>query len=76
MVSQKSSVLSVAFVYNSLNGGIDQGLLLTDGLQFIHNAGAVPEDEMPYHDWDYLSKPGYRLQQMAQNYRLPEYVTL
>lgn len=48
---------SPAFVYNSLNGGVDGGLYPSDAYNFLVSTGDTTLSKMPYNQYDYTTKP-------------------
>jgi hypothetical protein len=50
-------VFSPAFLYNSLDGGVDKGLLWVDVAKFMLNDGAIPWDKLPYSQFVFTPVP-------------------
>jgi hypothetical protein len=69
-------VFSPAFLYNSLNGGQDNGTNILDMLEFVKTVGAVPWNYMPYVDGQYNVTPPDSLKQIAANYRIKDYARI
>lgn len=64
-----SNTYSPAFIYNSLNGGEDNGLYLDDAFNFVQNFGACKMSYMPYDQDDYNTLPSERAMSNALNYK-------
>lgn len=62
-------LFSPAFLYNSLNGGKDEGVDLADVLEFISNHGTVPLSVMPYNEADFRTQPTEVAKEIALNFR-------
>jgi hypothetical protein len=69
-------VMSPAYVYNSLNGGEDRGLMFEPLIDFIQTKGNVPEREMPYNPRDFLTRPPPRLYAIGPELRVPRVMIL
>lgn len=53
----QSKIMSPAFIYNLLNGGVDNGLYYGGVTSLISNIGCCTYDKMPYNVSDYISWP-------------------
>ena len=67
---KKGYLCSPAFVYNSLNRGVDKGIELVDGLELLKKHGCPNEKYMPYNAADPAYKPSSRARRDAGNYRI------
>jgi C1A family cysteine protease/fibronectin type 3 domain-containing protein len=67
------TVFSPAFVYNQINNGKDSGATLYEALSFLVLKGAVPWENMPYDQKDYLKKPSPELSSIAIKYQAKEF---
>ena len=56
-----ATVFSPAYIYNSINGGVDQGLDMTAASRFIVQNGAVPWVSFPWSATDYRTQPSAEL---------------
>lgn len=54
----KATTFSPAWIYNQINGGQDQGSLISEALQLIVSKGAATWQTMPYDDGNYRLQPG------------------
>ncbi len=52
-----SHLYSPAYIYNQINGGMDNGSKIDDALQLIVTQGAASLATTPYNQSDYLSQP-------------------
>jgi C1A family cysteine protease len=64
---------SPAFVYNQLNGGKDDGLVITSALGLLQNTGAATLADMPYVEGQYTTQPSAAAISDAANYKLSTY---
>ncbi|MDY6796939.1 MAG: IPT/TIG domain-containing protein [Actinomycetota bacterium] len=62
---------SPSFVYNQVNGGVDQGSNFPDTFQLLQNEGCTDIAQMPYDQGDYTTKPDSVQLQAAKPYRIP-----
>ncbi|MCR9142490.1 MAG: C39 family peptidase [bacterium] len=66
-------VFSPAFIYNQINGGRDDGSVISDALALIVRQGAAPWSAMPYNVNDYRRKPTAAAKRAAANYKAQSY---
>ena len=59
-----------AFIYNSLNKGLDRGIEIVNALQFLKDYGCANEKYAPYRTHDFAFKPNSRSLKDAANYRI------
>lgn len=64
-----SRLFSPAYVYNQLNGGVDQGLTVDEALDLIIKQGAATLATMPYSDRDFLSQPSQAARNEASKFK-------
>ncbi len=69
----KETIFSPAWIYNQLNGGVDQGCYPMDALELVVQKGAATWDMMPYDDKDYRSQPSSDIIQKAALFKAKEY---
>ncbi|MDO8519480.1 MAG: C1 family peptidase [Deltaproteobacteria bacterium] len=62
-------LFSPSFIYNQLNGGKDEGIDLTEALDFIGREGVVPLNVMPYREGDFKSQPSEAARKLALDFR-------
>ena len=60
---------SPAYVYNQINGGQDNGSLISDALDLVVNQGVATLARMPYSDKDFLTQPSNAARQEAGQYK-------
>ncbi|MBN8215474.1 MAG: C1 family peptidase [Spirochaetes bacterium] len=75
-VSVKAHQFSPAWVYNQVNGGEDQGALISDALTLIVKKGADTLDRFPYSDHDFKTKPDAPSFSRAGRYRASRWATV
>ena len=62
---------SPSFMYNQINGGVDEGSSFYDALSLLQNTGDVDIAEMPYNQDDYTLQPTAAQREAAKPYRIP-----
>ena len=73
-----ATVFSPSFMYNQLNGGVDQGLNMTTAARFLVRTGGVPWATFPWVGSDYLTQPSAsviaqgRANAVARFYLIPD----
>ncbi len=60
---------SPAFLYNSINGGKDQGSQIGKAFEVMRDRGLASLAEMPYDQKDFLAKPGEAALNKANRYK-------
>ncbi len=69
-----SNIFSPAFIYNQINGGRDNGSLISDAMRVVVETGAAPWASMPYDPNDYLRRPPQSAINIASNYKAKEFL--
>lgn len=64
---------SPAFVYNQINGGRDDGSVVTDALSLLQTKGAATLADMPYVAGSYTTRPSTAAFTDAVKYKLASY---
>jgi len=62
---------SPSFVYNQINGGVDNGATFSAAFTLLQNKGDVDIAEMPYNANDYRKQPTAAQLEAAKPYRIP-----
>jgi len=62
-------IISPAFIYNLLNGGVDEGLNFEEPIQLVCSVGAASWQKMPYNDQDCTTWPSEAAWTQAAYYR-------
>lgn len=70
---QGEHIFSPAFTYNQINGGRDNGSVISDALRLLVNKGAVPWKVMPYSQNDYTTQPTSSMKRKAMGFRAKSY---
>lgn len=60
---------SPAYLYNSINGGKDQGSQIGKAFELVRDRGVASLAEMPYDVTDFLTKPGEAALSKANRYK-------
>lgn len=74
--SSKSTLFSPSWIYNQINGGVDQGSLPSDALQLIVDSGAATLSTMPYNDVDFSTQPGTDARSEAGYYKAASFAAV
>ncbi len=61
---------SPSFMYNQINGGVDQGSSFYDAFSLLENTGDVDIAEMPYNQYNWTAQPTASQLQAAAPYRI------
>ncbi|MBE8432159.1 C1 family peptidase, partial [Leptospira interrogans serovar Pomona] len=69
-----SKIFSPAFIYNQINGGRDNGSLISDAMRVIVEMGAAPWETMPYNSADYRTRPSQAAIDAASKYKAKEFL--
>jgi hypothetical protein len=64
---------SPSFMYNQINGGVDDGASFYDAFSLLETKGDVDIAEMPYDQNDYTTQPTTAQLEAAKPYRIPAY---
>ncbi|TGL31449.1 cysteine protease [Leptospira koniambonensis] len=71
-----SNIFSPAFIYNQINGGRDNGSLISDAMRIVVEKGAAPWSSMPYNERDYLARPPQDAFNAASSYKAKEFLRI
>ncbi|GBF40535.1 C1 family peptidase [Leptospira johnsonii] len=71
-----SNIFSPAFIYNQINGGRDNGSLISDAMRIVVEKGAAPWSSMPYNERDYLARPPQDALNAASSYKAKEFLRI
>ena len=66
-------IFSPSYIYNQINGGIDGGSYITDGLELLKNQGVCSVYDMPYDFDDCFKQPDQKQMELAQRYKIKSY---
>ncbi|MCG7984054.1 MAG: C1 family peptidase [Candidatus Thiodiazotropha lotti] len=69
----EATVFSPAWIYNQINGGVDQGSRIDEALQLIIDRGAATWGNMPYDNTNFTRQPSQQAIAQAANYKAREY---
>ncbi|TGK33826.1 cysteine protease [Leptospira gomenensis] len=69
-----TKIFSPAFIYNQINGGRDNGSLISDAMRVMVEMGAAPWDAMPYNAADYRTRPSQSAIAAASKYKAKEFL--
>lgn len=70
------TICSPAFIYNSLNGGKDNGLHMLDAFNLLKNEGCLPLSIMPYKAYDYTTKPPEGYDDIKEQFKIEDFTRL
>ncbi|TGL58816.1 C1 family peptidase [Leptospira sarikeiensis] len=71
-----SNIFSPAFIYNQINGGRDNGSLISDAMRLVVETGAAPWSTMPYDERNYLARPSQAAFSAASSYKAKEFLRI
>ncbi|XDD60051.1 C1 family peptidase [Leptospira sp. WS58.C1] len=71
-----SNIFSPSFIYNQINGGRDNGSLISDAMRLVVEKGAAPWSSMPYNERDYLRRPSQDAFNAASAYKAKEFLRI
>lgn len=66
-------IFSPSYIYNQINGGVDSGACIVDGLELLKNQGVCSVYDMSYDFKDYLKQPGQKQIELAPKYKIKDY---
>jgi hypothetical protein len=69
-------IFSPAYIYNQINGGVDQGSLPHEALELVVNQGVSTWSMMPYSDQNHSTQPTPLAVQQADNFRAIRWATV
>ncbi|WP_016752409.1 C1 family peptidase [Leptospira kirschneri] len=69
-----SKIFSPAFIYNQINGGRDNGSLISDAMKVMVEMGAATWETMPYNPADYRTRPSQAAIEAASKYKAKEFL--
>ncbi|WP_286912531.1 C1 family peptidase [Flavobacterium sp. UBA4197] len=70
------NLFSPSFVYNQINGGVDNGSSYINALNLLKDQGVCTWNSMPYSDNDFRSVPTQMAKQQAVNFKIERYFRL
>jgi C1A family cysteine protease len=62
-------IFSPAYIWNQLNGGINQGTTVKEGLDLLVSQGCSTLDKMPYSDTDFTQTPSQSARDQAARFK-------
>jgi C1A family cysteine protease len=68
-----SHIFSPGFIYNQINGGVDDGSTLNDAGNLLKTEGAATLKDFPYVSGDYLTQPSSAVKQAAYPHRIRDW---
>ena len=68
-VSYQGKIISPSFIYNLINGGVDDGSTFVDAINLVRGIGACSWEKMPYNPTNYTSWPSEDAWREASLYR-------
>jgi hypothetical protein len=63
---------SPSFVYNQINGGVDEGSYISDALYLLETKGDVDIAEFPYNQYNWTAQPSSAEFEAAKPYRIAD----
>jgi hypothetical protein len=71
--NSRSQTFSPAYVYNQINGGVDQGSRICDALDLVLTKGIASLESFPYSHDDFTRKPGPSVIDEAKEYAIASF---
>lgn len=71
-----SHLFSPAYIYNQINGGVDEGAYIPDALELMKTSGCATLSLMPYNEDNYTRQPPSAAHNEAKNYKAKSYMSL
>jgi len=71
-----SNKFSPSYVYNQINGGVDNGSKISDAMELIKTKGVCTLDVMPYTENDYKTIPNEAQHSQAAKYKSKTWATV
>ena len=62
---------SPSYIYNQINGGVDNGSRIPDAMNLLAVQGCVDIAEFPYSQYDWTTQPDASQIEAAKQYRIP-----
>ncbi|MBN2531909.1 MAG: hypothetical protein JXB88_03400 [Spirochaetales bacterium] len=75
-LNNDSHLFSPAYIYNQINGGIDQGAYIPDALELMKTKGCATLASMPYREDNYTKQPQSVAHNEAKNFRAKSYMSV
>lgn len=75
-INLNSNQFSPSWVYNQINGGVDQGSTMGAGLNLLVNKGCDTLNNFPYNPYNYTQQPGSDSYTRALQYKSSTWNTL
>ncbi|MBN2168167.1 MAG: C1 family peptidase [Actinobacteria bacterium] len=69
-LTSTANQFSPSFVYNQINGGVDNGSSFYDAFTLMQNTGDISLQQMPYNEADWITQPTAGQLAAAQQYRI------
>ncbi|MFT5871815.1 MAG: flagellar hook assembly protein FlgD [Clostridium sp.] len=69
-------IFSPSFLYNQINGGVDEGATLVDAGDLLKNEGAATLYDFPYVAKDYLTQPSSEVIQKSEPNKIRDWYVL
>ncbi|MGK0467392.1 FlgD immunoglobulin-like domain containing protein [Clostridium sp.] len=74
--SNARHIFSTSFIYNQINGGVDEGATLNDAGNLLKNEGAATLYDFPYVAKDYLTQPSSEVIQKSGPNKIRDWYVL
>jgi len=72
-VTSPNHQFSPAFVYNQINGGVDEGSYFSDSFKLLCDLGCATMEDMPYDPYNFTNLPDENDYYNGINYRCQQY---
>ena len=75
-LASDSHLFSPAYIYNQINGGVDEGAYIPDALELMKTKGCATLSSMPYNDNNYTRQPSSSAHNEAKKYKAKSYMSV
>lgn len=75
-VGYENRIFSPSFIYNQINGGVDEGAYMEDAGDLLKEIGAATLENFPYRPGDYRTQPDSKAIESAYPHRIRDWKTI
>lgn len=71
--NSRTQLFSPAYIYNQINGGVDEGSSIADALDLVLTKGVATLEDFPYTDTNFTRMPGPELIEDSKEFAIASY---
>ncbi|MBN2441812.1 MAG: hypothetical protein JXJ04_10710 [Spirochaetales bacterium] len=75
-LNTETHLFSPAYIYNQINGGVDEGAYIPDALELMKSKGCATLSSMPYNEGNYTRQPPASADNEAKKYKAKSYMSV